>query len=245
MSLENQKLAENALRAEREMFISGPVVCFKWINTPGWPLEYVSPNVLDVYGYPAKEMTNGKINYIDVLYPEDVFRVAQDLERHDKEHVDVFEQEYRIVKPDGQIRWVCDFSRALRGPEGKITSYHGYCLDITDRKTVEARLKESESNYRMLFDMARDAVFLHIMGTAEQEDRLAAVNNTACKMLGYTRNEIFAISPYDLIAEKDLARFKHLRNELLGNTDLRIDSGIKPRHFWSFRCGARTAPAWK
>ena len=54
--------------------------------------------------------------------------------------IDSYEIEYRIIRPDGQVRWIFGRGRVVRGPDGKPQRYSGVDLDITDRKTAEAAL---------------------------------------------------------------------------------------------------------
>jgi PAS domain S-box-containing protein len=61
--------------------------------------------------------------------------------------------------------------------------------DITLRQQGEIALEDSERRYRMLFDSAGDAIFIH-----DTEARMLAVNATACERLGYTEDEILAMT---------------------------------------------------
>ena len=71
------------------------------------------------------------------------------------------------------------------------TTYSGKSLlsviirDITERLATENALKESERKYRRLINNATDAVYL-----SDESGRLVDVNDTACRMLGYTREEL-------------------------------------------------------
>ena len=53
-----RKLAEEELQRERRLFMGGPVVVFRWLATEGWPVEYVSPNVINVFGHSARRLHN-------------------------------------------------------------------------------------------------------------------------------------------------------------------------------------------
>ena len=64
---------------ERAIFVSGPVVVFKWQNAPGWPVEYVSPNAREVFGYDAAAFRSGEVPYASILLEEDAARVAEEV----------------------------------------------------------------------------------------------------------------------------------------------------------------------
>ena len=61
---------------ERALFIRGPVVVFKWQNAPGWPVEYVSANAEEVFGYRTEQFLEGEVAYASLIHPDDLERVA-------------------------------------------------------------------------------------------------------------------------------------------------------------------------
>src|SRR5690606_18269844 len=136
---------EQTLRRERELFAQGPVVLFLWRNAPGWPVEHVSENVLDQFGYSAAGLRASDPPFATLVHPDDVQRVADEVARYTEAGLTWFEQDYRIVKPDGEVRWTYDYTRIVRDAEGNVTHYHGYVLDITDRKHMEQELAEAKA----------------------------------------------------------------------------------------------------
>src|SRR6185295_17626223 len=67
---------------------------------------------------------------------------------------DAYEMEYRILRPDGQIRWIFGRGRVIRDATGKPVRYSGIDMDITERKTAEAALIESEARFRLAQEAA-------------------------------------------------------------------------------------------
>lgn len=142
--------AEEALRAERGLFVGGPTVVFKWKAQEGWPVEYVSPNVADQFGYAPEEFTSGKVLYAAIVHPDDLARVDAEVSAHSEQGVASFEQMYRIARPDGRYRWIDDFTTVIRGRDGAITHYLGYVLDITERVRAEQEILRLDRTYRVL-----------------------------------------------------------------------------------------------
>ena len=72
--------------------------------------------------------------------------------------------------------------------------------EISDRQRVEEALRESEARYRTLFDAAQDVVFLFPVQTDGRPLNFTEVNEVACRVYGYTCEELLAMSPWDLVA---------------------------------------------
>ena len=145
---------EEQLLRERRLFTGGPVVAFRWRATDGWPVEYVSPNVAILFGHEAADFTGGRVSYASVIHSDDLARVAAEVAGHSEAGVPCFEQEYRIVRPDGMIRWVWDRGFPIRDAAGQVCRVAGIAEDITGRKEAEQQIRESEQRFRAMADSA-------------------------------------------------------------------------------------------
>jgi PAS domain S-box-containing protein len=88
------------------------------------------------------------------------------------------------------------------GKDMKIKGFVVNGSDITDRKGAEEALRASEANYREIFDSANDSIFVHDL----ESGKILSVNQKACEMFGYAREELekltvadisTGVSPYD------------------------------------------------
>lgn len=132
--------ANRELIAEQRLFIGGPTVVIKWRAVAGWPVEYVSPNVASQFGYMPEEFTEPGFLYESIIHPEDRELVAEDIAEYVADGQDSYEQIYRIADHSGRWRWVSDFTVVERDGAGRVSNYHGYVLDITERKNAEEEL---------------------------------------------------------------------------------------------------------
>jgi PAS domain S-box-containing protein len=70
-----------------------------------------------------------------------------------------YDLEYRLQLPDGRVRWIADKARVRYGPDGRPTHLTGVCVDITERKLLEAELRRREREFATLVENSPDVVF--------------------------------------------------------------------------------------
>lgn len=188
-----RKRAEEAIERERRLFMGGPVTVIRWGAQENWPVEYISPNVTQ-WGYQPEDFMSGKVSFASIMHPDDVDRIAAELQAYEEAGVNVFEQDYRIIRSDGEVRWVCDFTVFVRNDQGQITHYDGYILDITDRKLAEAALRESEEKFSKAFRSTPECVVISTL----KEGRFIEVNDSYLRFSGYRREEVIGHTSTEL-----------------------------------------------
>ncbi|MDD5511818.1 MAG: PAS domain S-box protein, partial [Dehalococcoidales bacterium] len=183
----DRKRAEDELKQERNLFVSGPTVVFRWIATYGWPIDYVSLNVYDLLGYTAAELMDGKHLFADMLHPDDLPRIAEANERAERRKGQrILIGEYRILTKDGEIKWVHEHTMLVRDDEGAVKYHHGYVTDITEQKKTEAEKREMERK-------------------AQVASRLASVGEMASGIAHEINNPLTSVIGFsELLMEKDL-----------------------------------------
>src|SRR5205814_8610699 len=88
-----------------------------------------------------------------------------------------------------------------RDAAGELRALLGITREITERKKADPALRESENNFRMLFEQATEAIFV-----TDPEGRFVDVNPAACTLTGYTREEIAAMTVADLVLPEEVPR---------------------------------------
>jgi len=130
------KQTQEALRQANLVAENSPVVLFRWKPLGGWPVEFVSNNVVR-FGYAVDELLAGDVTYLSLVHPEDRLRVVQQFQGFADSEADRCQQEYRILTKSGDVRWVDDHTAVRRDDSGQIACYEGILIDITERKRAE------------------------------------------------------------------------------------------------------------
>ena len=84
-----------------------------------------------------------------MVHPDERASVIEQCERCAAEGAD-FELEFRVIWPDGTVRWVYDRGKTFLGDDGEPAHMSGACVDITDRKLAEQALQEESHNLETL-----------------------------------------------------------------------------------------------
>ncbi len=213
-----ERRAEEALREsrrmleeERNLFLDGPVVVFKWKNAEGWPVEYVSHNVEKVLGYSSTEFMDAKILYQKIIHPEDLPTVKKEITDNIAQGNTAYQhQPYRLKKRNGEYIWVTDYTTIICDEQGEINHFTGYIIDITEQKQAEEALNRSETLFRAIIEQSGEGI-----GLADKEGNYILVNPKFCEMSGYSEEELLQMNVRDLITpETGLKLFpKAIRGE--------------------------------
>lgn len=107
----------------------------------GRDLEYVSPAYEDIWGRRCEDVYADPTAWISAIYPDDRERVEEAWWR--KCATGGYSEEYRMLRPDGSIRWIWDRSVPVRDKDGDVYRIVGIAEDITRRKRDEQELKDA------------------------------------------------------------------------------------------------------
>lgn len=143
--------AENRLRESEARFrhFAQSSSDLLWIfDTEQNRFEFLGPQFEAWFGFPREELFSDPAKFHDHVHEDDRERVRQALPRT-LEGEAVVEQ-YRIVQPDGSLRWLRDSGFPIRSEDGRIRRVGGITRDITDEHGREQALKASEQYSRLL-----------------------------------------------------------------------------------------------
>ncbi len=110
-----------------------------WMSTPGIEeMLYISPAYERVWGRSCASLYEAPQSFIEAIHPDDRERITGGVEGHANGE---WEHEYRIVQPDGAVRWIRDRGTRLADAEGELVGMCGTASDITDLKQTEQELR--------------------------------------------------------------------------------------------------------
>lgn len=159
MRLEN-RTAHAALFESTERFlelIDNIDQVFWMTNLEKTKLIFVSPAYERIWGLPASELYKHPSQWFAAVHEDDRAKVEAASKAPTEKPYDM---EYRIVRPDGEIRWIHDRIFPIRGPDSRPVRWAGVSADITQRRKAEDELRTSEQKYKELADNATDIVWV-------------------------------------------------------------------------------------
>ncbi|MES2692573.1 MAG: PAS domain S-box protein [Verrucomicrobiota bacterium] len=174
-------------------------------NAADTAVLYVSPAYEKIWGRPRSSLYDNSHTFLDAIHPDDRERVAAAMAR--KHETEGYEEEYRILRPDGSTRWIWARTYPVRDEQGEIKRYAGIAEDISTRKWAE----QERSRLAAIIEHTEDAIVSITM-----EGIIIAWNHGAQRKYGYTAQEVIGHSILVLIPPEQcddyLAVMKRVRN---------------------------------
>jgi PAS domain S-box-containing protein len=119
-------------------------------------VQYVSPEFEEVWGRSCQTLYVSPSVWIEAIHQEDRERVTRAM--FSKQVLGEYDEEYRVVRPDGSLRWVHDRAFPVQDEEGSIYRLVGIAEDITERKRTE-QLLQAERDVGMALGSTSDLKF--------------------------------------------------------------------------------------
>ena len=232
--LAERQAAEQELHSANEqlsvLLDSLPIAVYRCAAEGDYAVAYMSQNVVSFTGYTAGNFMDQPDLWFSHIHPDDAPRISGEMALLLEKGRHAYE--YRWRKADGNYLWLRDSLRLVRFEDGTPNYLVGMWQDITeDRLAAEALRKANDdlSLFRRLLDNSSDAI--EVIDPLTR--RFLDVNETACRELGYSREELLTMNIHDIDPDMDTDTALMVE-EQLGN---RVPRVLKPR------IGARMAPS--
>lgn len=142
IKIEEIKRTDVALKSSEENFrqITEHIQEVFWVTSlDGHEMIYISPAYETIWGHTCKSLYENPTDWIDAIHPQDRKRISTLF--FEKANQGEFDEEYRIVQPDGSIRWIRNRAFPVKDESGTVYRIAGIAKDITNRKEAEQRTK--------------------------------------------------------------------------------------------------------
>lgn len=156
--------------------------CAVIVIEPTGYLSFVNPKFCEMMGYTMKEVK--KLHFSKFLHPEDLAMVTENFKKKLSGQQTAKSYKIRALTKPGDTIYV-DYESSVIKRKGKIVGIQAVINDITERKKAEEEIRESEEEYRMLFENAND-VILYV----NKYGKIIDVNKRVEDIFGYKRDEV-------------------------------------------------------
>jgi PAS domain S-box-containing protein len=176
------KQAEEALRASEERFrqVTENIESVFWMSTPGMnQMLYISPAYERIWGRSTGSLYAEPKSFIEAIHPDDREWVRADVEEKLASHAPRFQVEYRIVRPDGFLRWIRDRGFPVRDATGKLQFVVGIADDISEFKALQRQLTLRQQELDSFFTGATAGLVI-----LDKDLRFVRINQTLAEMNG-------------------------------------------------------------
>ncbi|ACB00621.1 MULTISPECIES: PAS domain-containing protein [Cyanophyceae] len=180
-----------------------------WINSPD-PTEviYVSPNYEKIWGLSCQSLLDDGTSWLAAVHPDHEGQIQRAIAQ--MQQGQNFDEEYRIVRPDGVVRWIYARSFKIYDPNTQQLLRHvGVMTDVTERKEAELKLQSQEARLRTIFDQAALGIV-----QIDRTNHFSLVNQAFCEICGYSEAELQQFTWQELTHPEDICICHEARAKL-------------------------------
>jgi PAS domain S-box-containing protein len=173
--------------------VPGVIYQFKIDAAGKSSMPYANGRLKEVFGLHPHEVIDSAEPIFDLVHSEDINNLFNSI-NYSRDHLSDWEYEFRIII-DNKIKWLRGVARPELLTDNSLI-WHGYILDVTERKTIEEDNLQTRIKYQGYFESATDGLFV-----VNREGYYKEANPAACKMTGYSLNELLQMHVTDLVAK--------------------------------------------
>ena len=175
-----------------------PGVVYRCANDAQRSMRYISEEIVNLCGYPASDFIGNRVrSFSSIVHPDDLpdaLRAGAAIERQES-----FELTYRLRHADGHNVWVREKGRGEYDSHGQLLWIDGFIWDVSERQAIEEELRLSQQRFLNAFSTAPQG-----MALVGPDGRWLEVNAELCRMLGYSREELQALTYQQVTHPDDL-----------------------------------------
>ena len=202
-----------------------PTVFFILRKNKTWQLEYVTQNVIDIYGVKAEDFLSNKHSHDEFIHKDDISQFEEEAKQLSKVINDEYiYKPYRIVRHD-KILWVNHVTKIIRDEVGHVSHYYGYLTDITIQKELYNKLEVTQNIFDSMFNNSFHSIVL-----LDSNTKVLKSNKTLLSLLDLEEEDILFKDFLDI----PLWSIQKEKNRIQKQLSKLIENKISTCHRYSF-----------
>lgn len=148
-------------------------------------VKFANEAASEIFGYTLEEINAWKLDiFKEIIHPEDLDLVIDHTNKKLQGSSDkITKYDVRILTKEGEVKWITIHSKMINYEDDFAVA--AVIINITERKEMEEKLRESEEKYSKLFHHSKDSIFL-----IDKNEKIIDFNQTALKQFRYSRSEL-------------------------------------------------------
>ena len=168
-----------------------------WLTPEKSGRDEWSPTAIKIFGYTQESFDGTNEAFWKCVHPDDLDRVRK-AQADAHESGSIYELIHRIIRPDGETRWIHERAAVERDAAGKPIRFLGVTRDVTDQELASQALRESAVQFTGAFEGSGIG-----MALISPDGVYRLVNNALCALLGYARADLVGKAARDNMYEPD------------------------------------------
>ncbi len=186
---------------------------------------WVSSHIDAIVGLTTAEWASGYERWLERVHPDDRDRLMESTRRFLGGDGGPASDEYRIVLPDGRVRWIHDRALLLADADTGELLVHGVLVDVTDERTSLEVAERVGMLFRTLVEHAREAVTI-----VDEHGVVVYQNPSMGRVVGRPPEWFKGKTPLDLMPPEDAARGRAILAQLRGNPGSQLPGEFRLKH---------------
>lgn len=201
-----QAVAAHELAREEEKFHTVADYTYDWEywEGPAQEILYMSPSCERVTGYSPAEFLADPDLLSRIIHPDDLHLMTA--HRHDVADENEAAVDFRIVRRDGEIRWIAHGCQSVYGRDGQFMGRRVNNRDVTERRQAESEVRLAYAYNRSLIEASLDPLV-----TIGPDGKITDVNSATEEVTGCARTELIGMEFSDYFSDPARARAGYLQ----------------------------------
>ena len=143
------------------LYTQGPVVLIEWSDTPGWPIQLLSPNFANLLPLDDEQL-NSVVYFTDLLCPDDQPQLDRENQVFIEQKCSEWSRLYRVLDGQGGYRWVHDHTTAVYDDHGEVLCLRSYLMDhtaLTENQRQDLAGSGEDARWRVVLDATSQGVW--------------------------------------------------------------------------------------